>query len=61
MKFKLYDKVKCSHKQEGIIVGIVTDRMDWFPYRVQITKATLANQGDIEHYKEEQLKLLGEN
>ena len=50
------DAVELPLGEEGIVEEIVTDRLDWFPYKVRITKADLFNKvGDIVEFKTEQI------
>ena len=52
-------KVKLPFGSEGIITYNETDKLDWFPYKVKITKSNgLFHQvGDIEEFKATQLEL----
>jgi len=57
-KFMKRDKVKLPFNCEGVITSI-TKGMNWFPYKVRITKGSaIYNKGEYEDFKDEQLTLI---
>lgn len=50
------DVVELPLGEEGFVEEIVTDRLDWFPYKVRITKADIFNAvGDLVEFKTDQI------
>ena len=48
------DTVELPLDEEGIVERIETERLDWFPYKVRITKGGTFNQvGDLVEFKSE--------
>lgn len=56
-EFKVGDRVELPFNQEGVILKII-DMLWGHPYIVEITEGTLNAEGDTEHYKKEQMKLI---
>jgi len=55
-EIKVLDIVKTSQDQIGIVKEIITNRLDWFPYKVEILRDTVFNEnGKILDFKESQL------
>ena len=58
MDYKVGNKVKLPFEEEGVVTRIETDRLDWFPIKVAITKSNDFNELDtVVEFKEEQLNL----
>ena len=54
--FKIGDRVKLPLNETGTIKRIVTDHLDWFPFKVRIRKATFNKTNQILGFKKEQFK-----
>lgn len=57
MKFKIKDRLVLPFNETGTIVKIVTNRLDWFPYKVRIRKGIFNRTNQIIDFNESQLKL----
>ena len=60
INFKIKDKVKLPFDETGTIVKIVTEEVDWFPYKIRIRKANplfFNKTNQVEEFKESQLEL----
>jgi len=49
------DEVNLPFGETGKITNIVTDRLDWHPYKVKIRKATLNKTNQVLEFKREQI------
>ena len=60
MEYKVTDRVKLPFDETGTIVKIVTNRLDWFPYKVRLRKVNpvFGNKtNQILDFKKEQLAI----
>lgn len=51
------DYVQLPFGERGIIKKIVTDQLDWFPYKIKITKPKFNHVNQTKEFKFEQLEI----